>query len=150
MNFITHEAAYSLYPLATFEKRCALVFIDDRGSERALAKYAARGFKMLKANVDFRKCRQGPYKDPLCSPGLMIDCRRGVGDRFTWVLPFSNKDGITVLSDSTGSPVQSDHSSTAMLSSGFTRCWKIHDDGWSVDRSTRFRVVALRRWLELL
>ena len=143
MNFITHEAAYSLYPLATFEKRCALVFIDDLGSERALAKYAARGFKMLKTHVDFHR---GPYTDPSCSPGLMIDCRREVGDRFTWVHPFSNKDGITVLSDSTGSPAESDHSVTTRSSSGFTRCWQIYDDGSSVHRSTRFGVDC---WLEL-
>ena len=146
MNFITHEAAYSLYPLATFEKRCGLVFIDNRGSERALAKYAARGFKMLKIDVNFRKCRRGPYTDPLCSPGLVIDCRREVGDRFTWVLQFSNKDGITVLSDSTGSPAESDHSVTTRSSSGFTRCWQIYDDGSSVHRSTRFGVDC---WLEL-
>ncbi|KDR73334.1 hypothetical protein GALMADRAFT_142446 [Galerina marginata CBS 339.88] len=44
MNRITHEKAYSLYPLATFDQRRSLIYLDPDTEERkaALEKYAGR------------------------------------------------------------------------------------------------------------
>ncbi|RPD65299.1 hypothetical protein L226DRAFT_246104 [Lentinus tigrinus ALCF2SS1-7] len=143
MNFITHDTAYSLYPYATFEKRCALVFIDDDRSKCALAKYAARGFKMLNYDVNFwRKCPCGAYKDSFCSPGFLIGCSSKVGDRFTWTMPLDRVGGSP--GNAARSPPQSDLSSAVRWtrSSGLYRCWKVFEYGSSLTSTTRFRVKS--------
>ena len=49
MNVITHNAAYSLYPYATFELKSALVLTRDESArtKAAIEKYASRGLRML-------------------------------------------------------------------------------------------------------
>ncbi|KAI0029336.1 hypothetical protein K488DRAFT_15199, partial [Vararia minispora EC-137] len=50
MNIITHEKAYSLFPLATFEKREALIIKCQHERERdqiARQKYLSRGWTMV-------------------------------------------------------------------------------------------------------
>ena len=48
MNFISHDEAYCLYPLATFEDDTALPFSRERASDRTVwDKYAGRGWTLL-------------------------------------------------------------------------------------------------------
>jgi len=48
MNFISYNAAYCLYPRATFEERRTVsMSVSNQGEAEALGKYAVRGWKIL-------------------------------------------------------------------------------------------------------
>ncbi|KAF8550396.1 hypothetical protein OG21DRAFT_1514062, partial [Imleria badia] len=74
MNFITSDAAYSLYPIATFEDRSALGMPSSRSSERAIQKYVKRGWRVyfLPTPNDF---------------AFFLEQVRWVTDKRTWALP---------------------------------------------------------------
>ncbi|KAJ3757485.1 hypothetical protein EV360DRAFT_45914, partial [Lentinula raphanica] len=81
MNFITHNAAYSLYPLTTF-KKSATVLVNARGRllqkyKRAVEKYRHRGF-MVKTSIPLKDTIEGEY-------GFAVP--RWIGDKRTWVYP---------------------------------------------------------------
>jgi hypothetical protein len=81
MNFIAFDAAYSLYPRATFEECRALSFasLDDRDIQ-ALGKYARRGWSII-ANI---------WPHELDSPRFASFCitkERWVKDPLSWVVP---------------------------------------------------------------
>jgi hypothetical protein len=78
MNFIAFDAAYSLYPRATFKNRLNLALKDDDDAERrCLAKYAFRGWQTI-ANV-------WPNQ-PSLTDSFYRDITRRVGDGRCWVV----------------------------------------------------------------
>lgn len=81
---IAHDAAYSLYPYATFELNSALVLTRD-GSARtkaALKKYASRGFRMLDPRSP------SPTYDAQEVARFFVGRHRRVDDRHSWIIPF--------------------------------------------------------------
>jgi hypothetical protein len=57
MNFVSFDAAYSLYPRATFEHHIAVSFASDSPSDlEAVAKYALRGWKLISHSYPFHRC----------------------------------------------------------------------------------------------
>jgi hypothetical protein len=78
MNFISYEAAYSIYPQATFEDFTAILFSRERDCDRAVwDKYTRRGWTMLKDNdITFSS-----------TEFFSIGCHREVCDLLTWRLP---------------------------------------------------------------
>jgi len=87
MNFITHDAAYSLYPKATFDKRYAFAFDwgSDEATERAYEKYTDRGWTFG---------HEFSYEDvKTYTPLFGIEVTRYLDDKHTWILPI-NTDGI--------------------------------------------------------
>ena len=80
MNLISSDAAYSLYPIATFENRCTLGMPTSRGSPEAIQKYIKRGwrFYFIPAPNDVAY----PSKPPFI-PGQA----RWVADKYTWKIP---------------------------------------------------------------
>lgn len=84
MNFITSEAAYSLYPIATFVARGSLGMPSARSSPNAVRKYVQRGWRLYYT----------PTPDDLAhptEPPFLLDKTRWVGDKYTWVLPLDQK-----------------------------------------------------------
>ncbi|RPD65292.1 hypothetical protein L226DRAFT_567445 [Lentinus tigrinus ALCF2SS1-7] len=86
INVITHDAAYSLYPYATFELSSALVLTRDKSkrTKAALDKYASRGFRMLdprspSATFDAQEVAH-----------FFVGLHRQVDDGHSWVIPFRN------------------------------------------------------------
>ncbi|TDL16735.1 hypothetical protein BD410DRAFT_831876 [Rickenella mellea] len=79
MNVITHCAAYSLYPKATFEERRSLVIGDRLNLHRkALEKYASRGYRnVMQLMPDEVASPTSPFRTG----------ERWVGDDVTWVIP---------------------------------------------------------------
>ncbi|KAF8900276.1 hypothetical protein CPB84DRAFT_1815433 [Gymnopilus junonius] len=81
MNVITHDTAYSLYPIATFEQKRALV-ISTEGSKQdtARTKYSERGWDMVE------RLTYDEVNDPRSAfaPGS-----RYVGDSKCWKIPIS-------------------------------------------------------------
>jgi hypothetical protein len=86
MNFITFDAAYALYPLATFEERRALSFSgnDERDLE-ALGKYATRGWSII-SNI-------WPHEAKTTKASFYQDERRWVRDGLGWIVPL-DKAGV--------------------------------------------------------
>jgi hypothetical protein len=79
MNFIAHDAAYSLYPWATFEDRSSLCFADLRDRDiQCLSKYAMRGWRTV-SNVWTHERRNHAL--------FYTDLHRFVGDGQCWVVP---------------------------------------------------------------
>ena len=87
MNIITHDTACSLYPYATFECRETLVVNKPRKAEDALAKYAARGWKLCTFNHPWW-ARPGPEFDSFFE-GIM----RGPSDEMAWTVSL-DADGV--------------------------------------------------------
>ncbi|KAI0076957.1 hypothetical protein K474DRAFT_1707755 [Panus rudis PR-1116 ss-1] len=74
MNAISYRAAYSLYPLATFDERKALVnmYTDlDERKQEALEKYKQRGWEM----IEYRDERKYPEYTLLFGPRMLDDHR---------------------------------------------------------------------------
>ncbi|EJF59016.1 hypothetical protein DICSQDRAFT_89976 [Dichomitus squalens LYAD-421 SS1] len=96
MNVITYNAAYSLYPHATFARREALIIHEDfhsTNSENALAKYSSRGWRMLARRSPLLEFIATPG-NPLYAPWWAIDQRRWVCDSRSWVIHFDTT-GVT-------------------------------------------------------
>ena len=80
MNLIAYDAAYSMYPTATFNKKTSLAFKASTPAElRAHAKYRQRGWTILdnvwssdNADLDF----------------FFVNAIRYVGDSMSWTIPF--------------------------------------------------------------
>ena len=94
MNIITHDMAYSLYPFATFELRDALVVNRPVRADEALAKYAARGWRVLK-NACPHLVRPSPGS-PLILPGFFIHACRHSCDSMSWNIPLDSA-GVTSM-----------------------------------------------------
>lgn len=87
MNAITYRAAYSLFPLETFENR-RLLFLRDERSALAVKKYYARGWEDVPLTVTMP--RYAFYRT--CDIG-----KRWVEDNRTWIIPFDTTDVETRL-----------------------------------------------------
>jgi hypothetical protein len=82
MNFISYDAAYSMYPAATFDA-CIATVNGERLSDkelRAVTKYQSRGWT-FSTNPNLRL--HGPKITQL----FHFDEARWVGDRHVWCLP---------------------------------------------------------------
>lgn len=82
MNIITFDAAYSLYPAATFEERTSLWIpaspdVMTPARSNVLAKYAKRGWSFT------------PVLTPRKSHLFHVSEERFVGDRYTWTVRLS-------------------------------------------------------------
>ncbi|KAF8550212.1 hypothetical protein OG21DRAFT_1514328 [Imleria badia] len=73
MNFISSDAAYSLYPIATFEERSALGMPPSRRSPKAVEKYVRRGWRFY-------------FMPPPNHPAFFLEQVRWVTDKHTWSL----------------------------------------------------------------
>ncbi|KAG1815347.1 hypothetical protein EV424DRAFT_1412293 [Suillus variegatus] len=80
MNIITFDAAYSFYPIATFEDRSALKIPGSRHRPDVLAKYIKRGWRA------YSLFRPGDLARPYESP-FLPNITRWVGDRHCWTVP---------------------------------------------------------------
>ncbi|KLO11401.1 hypothetical protein SCHPADRAFT_831197, partial [Schizopora paradoxa] len=80
MNFITHKAAYSLFPNTTFEERLTL-FTSNRTIQReqAIHKYAERGWTVVRTLSGFEQENE---------PTSFRYGKRWVTDNQSWVIPF--------------------------------------------------------------
>ncbi|KAG2067252.1 hypothetical protein BDR04DRAFT_1233498 [Suillus decipiens] len=95
MNIITFDAAYSFYPVATFEDRSALKIPGSKHRPNVLAKYIRRGWRVYSVfrPVDLTQ----PYKSP-----FLPNVPRWVGDCYCWTVPLDTSGVIprTALSPS--------------------------------------------------
>lgn len=90
MNVIAFDAAYSLYPRATFDLRCGLSLAQISPREaKALAKYAARGWAIHSTIW--------PHEKDTLQPLFKVDVLRRMGDRDSWVIPLDTTN-ITLRS----------------------------------------------------
>lgn len=80
MNIITFDAAYSFYPIATFEDRSALKIPGSRHRPDVLAKYIKRGWRV------YSMFGPGDLARPYDSP-FLPNVTRWVGDRHCWTIP---------------------------------------------------------------
>lgn len=87
MNIITFDAAYSFYPIATFEDRSALKIPGSRHRPDVLAKYIKRGWRA------YSVLRPGDLAQPYESP-FLPNVTRWVGDRHCWTVPLDTS-GVT-------------------------------------------------------
>lgn len=74
MNFISSDAAYSLYPVQTFENRTSLAMPSSRSSATAIHKYVKRGWRIYYIVIPGE-------------PAFFLGQVRWVGDKHTWRLP---------------------------------------------------------------
>ncbi|KAF8431606.1 hypothetical protein L210DRAFT_962180 [Boletus edulis BED1] len=89
MNFISSDAAYSLYPMATFEQRCTLGMPSLRSSVgffEAIEKYVKRGWRFY--FVPTPNTMAHPERSP-----FFLEQARWVCDKHTWILPL-NQTGV--------------------------------------------------------
>lgn len=102
MNFLTWNAAYSLYPCATFEQRRALSLRSgaDERVAAAFAKYAARGYRIVPTVY--------PHEEG--TSAFSVGATRWPGDPRCWVLRLDTT-GVTApgaLSPASGPPLTFD------------------------------------------
>lgn len=113
MNFIAFDAAYSLYPMGTFEKRETLSVWRARPLHDLTVeiKYGERGFAWLST----LSVGTSPQKPPFYA---FTD--RTVGDRYTWKLPLDTR-GVTLRSQMNPS-------------SSVFQCDPVIYNGWALER----------------
>lgn len=88
MNVIAFDAAYSLYPHATFIERRMQIMKDLTEDEyRAITKYGRRGFR-IQANYFW------PHTSPPSDPSLYLSAPRRVNDSHSWVLALPISPGM--------------------------------------------------------
>jgi hypothetical protein len=81
MNFITFDAAYSLYPNATFEHLLNLALkMESDNDQRCVAKYAKKGWRTI-ANF-------WP-QDEQTAAIFAVENKRSIGDNMCWTLPLN-------------------------------------------------------------
>ncbi len=109
MNVITHDAAYSLYPYATFELNTSLVLTRDleERTQRALHKYEDRGFRLVDPSPtddeddededdeddEDDETEAASSSDPDLAGFFVDGTWQRVADRHSWRLPL-NVDGL--------------------------------------------------------
>jgi hypothetical protein len=90
MNVIAFDAAYSLYPRATFDFRCGLSLAQISPREaKALAKYATRGWAIHSTIW--------PHEEDTLQRLFKVYDLRRMGDRDSWVIPLDTTN-ITLRS----------------------------------------------------
>jgi hypothetical protein len=97
MNFITHDAAYSLYPKATFDKRIAVSFgwNTHEATKKALDKYTERGWAFVE-DYSYQGVKA-------ISPAIIPDVARYLDDKHTWILPL-DVNGLDVEAQDASEP----------------------------------------------
>ncbi|KAG0706494.1 hypothetical protein DFH29DRAFT_1076935 [Suillus ampliporus] len=80
MNIITFDAAYSFYPVATFEERSALKIPGSRHRPDVIEKYVKRGWRV------YAVFRPGDIMR-LCTSPFFPNKTWWVGDRHCWSIP---------------------------------------------------------------
>ena len=85
MNCIAFDAAYSLYPQATFEERhslCMATLTDTDAT--AFTKYSRRGWQLISA--------VWPHERATNRASFHVDATRWVADRYSWVVPLDTSE----------------------------------------------------------
>jgi len=79
MNAITHEAAYALFPNATFEENITLLTTKESiKRDQAIQKYAARGWKAVSTiSSEDQENKNAPLRSG----------KRWISDNQTWIIP---------------------------------------------------------------
>ncbi|TFK30730.1 hypothetical protein FA15DRAFT_629996 [Coprinopsis marcescibilis] len=105
MNFMTHAAAYSLYPIATFDKRISIPFGSEHfeSTGKAYKKYTERGYTVPN-NLTYSAAK-------IMNPFLHYEIPRSLNDRYTWRIPLNVEEldlGKESIYDTTesGNPFQ--------------------------------------------
>jgi hypothetical protein len=113
MNFIAFDAAYSLYPVGTFEKRETLPVWRARPLHdlTVVIKYGERGFAWV-STLPSGTSPQNPPFYPFTD--------RTVGDRYTWKLPLDTR-GVALRSQMNPS-------------SSVFQCDPVIYNGWALER----------------
>ena len=84
MNCIAFDAAYSLYPQATFEERMSLCIASCNDRRAEFKKYRNRGWKLILITPpQEKKSRGAPFHG---------DVIRWVHDRHSWVVPLDTSE----------------------------------------------------------
>lgn len=84
MNFITASTAYSLYPRATFDERCAVSLAGLKEADGlALSKYALRGWGIISGIW--------PHEIHTTRTSFYLNKMRWVNDKYSWVMPLDMK-----------------------------------------------------------
>ena len=84
MNCIAFDAAYSLYPQATFEQRMSLCIASRNDRRAEFKKYRNRGWKLILITPPQEKKSKGaPFHG---------DVIRWVHDRHSWVVPLDTSE----------------------------------------------------------
>ena len=84
MNCIAFDAAYSLYPQATFEQRLSLGIASHNDRTAQFTKYRNRGWQLISITPpQEKKARGAPFHG---------DVIRWVCDRHSWVVPLDTSD----------------------------------------------------------
>ncbi|KAH6916753.1 hypothetical protein BKA70DRAFT_1090499 [Coprinopsis sp. MPI-PUGE-AT-0042] len=100
MNFITYEAAYSLYPGPTFDHRITLTSREAGESQlRGIAKYTRRGWTA----TDNAYYLPNKYRD-----AFLLDVPRWVKDSHTWRIPLKALDVPPRRTTPTSLPLEGD------------------------------------------
>ncbi|KAI0635011.1 hypothetical protein C8Q77DRAFT_1156368 [Trametes polyzona] len=87
MNMITYNAAYALYPHATFVRGVTLAINDKAPNARdALVKYSHRGWRTI--------ANPSPLTFSLEPRAFQLNAPRWVSDEHSWAIPLS-MDGVT-------------------------------------------------------
>ena len=94
MNIITYNAAYSLYPYATFERRDTIVLNARSRAQEALTKYASRGWRILAKSSPLNSYLHSSRRNFLYSPWFFVDKPRWVCDGMSWTIPLDTT-GVT-------------------------------------------------------
>ncbi|KAF9011198.1 hypothetical protein BDQ17DRAFT_1233932 [Cyathus striatus] len=85
MNFIAFDAAYSLYPKATFVARQSVIVKDITAQDRgALDKYTARGWKIV--------TKPWTLSEEILEDCFIPDLARHPRDEYSWRLPLNTSD----------------------------------------------------------
>lgn len=95
MNIITHNAAYSLYPRATFESRLALVCPSPGiNQNKAVEKYSSRGWNMIyelpthRPSSSLTASLSSPEtRDLAASEPAFVSGSRWINDGHSWFFP---------------------------------------------------------------
>ncbi|KAH0828580.1 hypothetical protein J3R83DRAFT_2851 [Lanmaoa asiatica] len=120
MNFITSDAAYSLYPIATFEERSALGMPTARSASTAIQKYVERGWRIYFMLT--------PYDVAHPAESYFLPNReRWVCDKHTWKLPL-DQTGVK------GRPPLSPASAPLLFDPVLINGWNLKlSNGWEIN-----------------
>lgn len=118
MNFISSDAAYSLYPVATFEDRSSLGTPSSPSSPKAIQKYVKRGWRVYFV----------PTPNDLA---FFLEQERWVADKHTWTLPL---DQTGVMERPPSSPTSAPLTCDPALFNGWQcRLPETHEDGHAIN-----------------
>ena len=101
MNIVTYNAAFSLYPYATFNRRESLTLDVTMHPAEARDKYAKRGWTMLENPSSAYTPHASTFpSSPPYPMWFAVGLNRGIGDRYSWVMHLDTTGVATPSSSS--------------------------------------------------